>query len=103
MQNVARNVIVQLELKYSRERIVVVIRRIIIDVRLGSGIAKFFTTRRRWLDALEIKNLFPPSRVPLIRRKIMRVNVRLPIRHRAAGEINEWHRAGECVVQKECS
>src|SRR6185436_18946071 len=32
----------------------------------------------------------------------MRVNVRLPMRHRPARKINKWNRPGECVVEKEC-
>ena len=50
-----------------------------------------------------IANVFPPARVPLIRRKIVRVNICLPVRHRAAGEINKRDRACESVVEKKCS
>jgi len=38
----------------------------------------------------------------LIGWKIVRVNVCLPMRHRAAGEINEWDRAGESVIEEKC-
>src|SRR5262249_38517619 len=65
-------------------------------------IAKLFATRFRRLDALEIADVFPPARVPLICRQIVRVDVRLPMRHGAAGKINERDGAGERVVQKEC-
>jgi len=36
---------VQLELEHSRERIVVIVSRVIVDVCLGGGIAKFFAAR----------------------------------------------------------
>ena len=39
MENLARDVVVQLELEHGRKRIVVVIRRIVVDVRLRSRIA----------------------------------------------------------------
>ena len=102
MQNFARDVIVQLELEHGRERVVVVVSRVIVDVRLGSGIAKFFASRRRRLDALKIGNVFPPARIPLICREIVCVDVRLPMRHHAARKINKRNRAGERVVQQKC-
>ena len=102
MQNFARDVIVQLKFKHSRERVIVIIGWGIVDVRLGGGIAKFFAAWRRRLDALKIADVFPPARIPLVRRKIVRVNVRLPMRHRAAGKINKRDRAGERVVEKKC-
>jgi hypothetical protein len=52
MQNFARNLVVQLKFKHSRERVIVIIRRSIVDVRLGCGVAKLFATRRRRFDAL---------------------------------------------------
>jgi hypothetical protein len=57
---------VQLKLEYGGERVVVVVRRIVIDVRLGGGIAKFFAARRRRLDALKSTDIFPLACVPLI-------------------------------------
>jgi hypothetical protein len=53
--------IVQLKLKYGRERIIVIISRVVVDVCLSSGIAEFFAARRRRLDALKIGNVFPPK------------------------------------------
>jgi hypothetical protein len=32
--------------------------------------------------------------------EVVRVNIRRPVRHRAAGEINKWEHACENVVQK---
>ena len=101
MQNVARDVVVQLKLEHGRERIVVVVSWRIIDVRLGSSVAKFFAARRRRFDTLKIGNIFPPARIPLICRQIVRVDVRLSMRHHAAGEINKWNRAGQRVIEKE--
>ena len=42
MQNFARDVIVQLKFKHSRERVIVKIRWGIVDGRLGCGVAKLF-------------------------------------------------------------
>ncbi len=47
----------QLKLKHGREGIVVVISRVVVDVRLGRGIAEFFASRRRRLDPLKIGNV----------------------------------------------
>ena len=66
MQDFPRDVVVQLKLKHGRERIIVIVNGVIVDVRLGGGIAKFFAARLRRLDALEIRDVFPPARVPLI-------------------------------------
>ena len=45
MQDFARDVIVQLKLKHGRERGIVIVSRIIVDVGLGRGVAKLFATR----------------------------------------------------------
>ena len=42
MQNFARDVIVQLKFEDGRERVIIIIRRGVVDVRLGCGVAKFF-------------------------------------------------------------
>ena len=68
MQNVTRDVIVQLELKHSRECVVVVVSRGIIDVRFGGSVAKLLAARLRRFNSLEIADVFPPARVPLVRR-----------------------------------
>ena len=101
MQDLARDVIVQLKLKHSGERVIVVIGRRVVDVCLGRGVAEFFPARRGWLDALKIGNVFPPPRIPLVGRQIFLVNVRFPMRHHAAREINERNRARERVVEQE--
>ena len=102
MQNFARNVVVQLKFKHSRERVIIIIRRRIVDMGFRGGIAKLLASRRWRLDALKIADVFPPARIPLIHRQIARVDVGLPMRHDATGKINKRHRAGERVVQKEC-
>ena len=45
MQDLARDVIVQLKLEHGRERVVVIVSGSVVDVRLGRGIAKFFAAR----------------------------------------------------------
>ena len=45
MQNLARDVIVQLELKHGGERVVIIVSRIVVDMRLGRGVAEFLTAR----------------------------------------------------------
>src|SRR5580700_2830602 len=42
MQNFARDVIVQLKLKHGRERVVIIVGWIVVDMGLGRGIAKLF-------------------------------------------------------------
>ena len=42
MQNFARDVVVQLKFKHSRKRVIVIIRRGIVDVRFRGGVAKLF-------------------------------------------------------------
>ncbi len=101
VQNFARDVVVQLELKHRRKRVVVIVGRVIVDVGLGRGVAEFLAARRRRFDSLHFANVFPPARIPLIGRKIVRVNVGFPMRHRSAGEINEGNGAGERVIEKE--
>src|ERR1700730_2503491 len=56
--------------------------------------------RRRWLDALHVADIFPPAAVPLVGREIVRINVRFPMRHRSAGEINKRNRLRERVIKK---
>ena len=68
MQNFARDVVIELEFKHSRERVIVIVRRGIVNVRFGGGIAKLFAPWRRRFDALKIADVFPPARIPLIRR-----------------------------------
>src|ERR1700751_2902330 len=100
MQNFARDVIVQLKLKDGSKRVVVIVSRVIVDVRFGSGIAKFLAARRRRLDSLKIGNVLPPTGVPLVCREIMRIDVRLPMRHGARRKINKWDRASQRVIEE---
>ena len=69
MQNFARDVVVQLKLKHSRECVIVIIRWGIVDMRFGGGVAKLSAARRGQFDALKIADVFPPARVPLIQRQ----------------------------------
>ena len=45
MQDFTRDVIVQLKFKNGRESVIVIVSRVIVDVGLGRGIAKFFGAR----------------------------------------------------------
>src|SRR5215475_13689188 len=101
MQNLARDVVVQLKLKHSGERVIVIIRRRIVDMRFASGVAKLFATWFGRLNALKIADVFPPARIPLVRRQIVRIDVCFPVRHGSAGKMNEWQRAGERVIKQE--
>ena len=51
---------------------------------------------------MEIGNVLPPARVPLLGRKTLRINVGFPMRHRSAGEKDERNGAGESVVEQKC-
>src|SRR5215467_5160294 len=101
MQNVARDIIVQLKFKHGREGVIVIIGGGIVDVRLAGGVAKLFATRLGRLNALKIAGVLPPSRVPLVRWQIVRVDVRLPMRNGSAGEIDKRHGASERVIKEE--
>jgi hypothetical protein len=69
MQNFARDVIVPLKFKHSRERVIVILCWVIVDVRFGGGVAKLFAAWRRRFDPLKIADVFPPARIPLVCRR----------------------------------
>ena len=45
MQDLAGDVVVQLKLKHGSESVVIIVSGVIVDVRLGCGVAPFFATR----------------------------------------------------------
>ena len=94
MQNVARNVVVQLKFKDSREGVIVIVRRSIVDMRFRGGVAELFAARFRRFDALKIADVFPPGRVPLNRRLIACVDVRLPVRHGSGTVLGQFTISG---------
>ena len=100
MQDFARDVIVQLKLKHGRERVVVIVSRVIVDVRLGRGIAKFFAALVTAVRRPGNRRRISTSARSIDRAADFRVNVRFPMRHHAAREINERNRARERVIEK---
>ena len=54
VQNFPRDVVVQLELQHRGDGVAVVVGRVVVDMRLGRGVAKFLAARGGRLDALEL-------------------------------------------------
>ncbi len=103
VQDVRRDVVVELEEEHVGERVVVVLRGVVVDVRLGGGVVE----RRadggprgvRRHDALELARQLPPARVPLVRRQVLGVEVVLEERHGAGRERDE-HGVVERLAQE---
>jgi hypothetical protein len=62
-EDLAGNVIVKLKLDECPDRVIVILRRVIVDVRFRYGVAEHFGPRGRWRNSLEMAYMPPPASV----------------------------------------
>ena len=89
LQDLPRNVVVQLEQERLGERVVVVLSRVVVDVGLGYGVGELFAAAPRWHDALIAPLQVPPSGVEHLGRKLVGVQSPLEPRHHTGSPGNE--------------
>ena len=83
LQYLPCDVVVKLELDHRAERVVVILRRVVVDVRLGRRVAERLEPLARWSDALIPAHKCPPGGVERIIRDLARVEVAFEVGHDA--------------------
>ena len=101
MENFARDVIVQLEFQDCCNSIVIIIGGRVVDVCLGGIVGPLLAAFFRGFDSLELTHVIPPAIVPVVRFQLVRVDVRLPMRHCPRCEENKRHGPGKRVIEEE--
>ena len=91
-ENLARDVVVKLKLDRRGDGIVVVLRGVVVDVRLGGGVAERLRSLARRRDPLVLPDQRPPGRIERTIGDPTRVKVVLEPRHHARRPWEEHHR-----------
>ena len=95
VEDLASDMVVELKEQHERQRVVVVLRRVVVDVGLRGRVVKDTAdgstgiVRRR--DALVPAFKLPPTGIPLLTRQLVDIQIVLELRHHARRPRNEDH------------